>query len=169
LYAVLLKWLTGDSCKESNNMHGKPDRISEAENRVEPKKAESEAAMERLSMLTGLDITRGLAILPGNTEKFLKLLHRFVETTLDEMMQLEASFAEADLVTAQSLAHNLKGSASLLGAHLLAAIGGRLENKLRTSRLKGKDCEDIHIEMELISQELITLATALRPLPIVQF
>lgn len=170
LYAVLLKWLSGESSKRSNKILGKPDRIPGTETRVEAEsqKAETLATMERLSMLTGLDITRGLAVLPGNTEKYLNLLHRFVETSLDEMEQLETSYAEGDWVTAQRMAHNLKGSASLLGAHLLATIGGRLENKLCTSGLEDKPCEAIHAEMELINHEIITLAAALPPLSVAQ-
>ncbi len=166
LYAVLLKWLPGDANSQSNKLPGTLEQRPAIKTAVAEQKGANETAMERLSLLKGLDITRGLAILPGNTEKYLKLLHRFVESNIDEMKQLEASFAKGDLVTAQRMAHNLKGTAGLLGAPLLVEVAGRLENKLRASRLEGKVCEDIHTEMEVINHEIITLAAALPPLPV---
>jgi len=64
------------------------------------------------------------------------------------------------------LAHSIKGTSATLGADRLAALASDLENLLRASVKERIRADDIRVETEAISHELIALAAALPPQPI---
>ncbi|MCX7088409.1 MAG: response regulator, partial [Methylococcales bacterium] len=120
LYAALLKWLSVDLTVKSNENRDKntyntpvltpPDvAVESLPLLMSTQETTTEATLSRLADLAGFDVTRGLAVLPNNAEKYLNLLGRFVEAHANDMTLLENSLIDGDYVTAKRFAHTLKG------------------------------------------------------------
>ena len=163
LYDTVLRWLAGaehEALDESGATLASspgPDLPAAADQR--------NAALTRLAAAQGVCVARGVAALRGNTDKYLELLDRFVESHLDDMPQLADCLAAGDHAAAQRLAHNLKSVASTLGVDRLAALALNLESVLRASPVGGIDDDASRAEMDAISSELAALAAALPPRP----
>ncbi len=82
-----------------------------------------------LRAVAGLDVDTGLAALSGNAVKYLELLARFVESSLEALLALDAS----DAAAVQALAHGFKGTAATLGLVQISASAAKLEQQLRKS------------------------------------
>ena len=122
--------------------------------------ANTDAALARLLRVPGMNVTRGLAALLGNTDKYLDLLGRFVESSLEEMVQLRPE----DQAGAQRLAHNIKSTAGTLGVEQLSALAAALEARLRASAAQGVAALKLRHELQAINHELVSLLAAL-PVP----
>jgi HPt (histidine-containing phosphotransfer) domain-containing protein len=93
----------------------------------------------------------------GNARKYRDLLHRFVESSLEQMMQ----FKSDDQSAVRRLAHTFKGTAATLGLDQLARLAAVLEQSLREHETQGLPDHELQEAMQGISQELISLAAAL--------
>ncbi len=80
--------------------------------------------------LPGIDMQRGLKLLGGNRELYLKLLKSFAEGHQGDLGRLEAALAADERPDALRIAHTLKGSAGNLGAMALSQAAGSLERAL---------------------------------------
>ena len=180
LYAALLKWLPVATGKQTEEFDRKGKMRTHLVGEVLPEKgaeltvaqSEHEARIEniltRLATLPGIDVPHGLSTLRGNSDKYLALLERFVESHTDDMAKLAASLTNGDRTTALRLAHTLKGTGATLGADHLAAIAGHLESVLSADQKAPTatiHLDDIRSDMESISLELSLLSTALSARP----
>ena len=172
LYAALLKWLpvglTAKSNKSSDKNTASTVALPTPEAAVESlpllirtPKTTTEATLSRLASLPGFDVTRGLAIMPNNAEKYLNLLDRFVEAHANDMTLLENSLIDGDYVTAKRFAHTLKGTGAMLGANHLAEMATQLDNRFRMSAADSIHIDDIRPEMEAVNLAFITLTNTL--------
>ncbi|TXT20196.1 MAG: Multi-sensor hybrid histidine kinase, partial [bacterium] len=119
LYATLLRWLPA---------RGKDAIATPAPAPMEPADTALPAPLVKVS---GLDTRRGLAVLRGNTHKYLELLRQFVELHRDDMGRLSDCLAQNDLPGARRIVHALKGVATTLGARAVAEAARELETTLR--------------------------------------
>ena len=162
LYATLLKWLPARAA-------GAPGETAASETAIAAPapgpQAPDEETMTRLAGIPGVDRVRGLAMLRGNTAKYLELLGRFAALHADDMARLEASLAADDRATALRLAHTLKGTGATLGLDHLSALAAALEGRLRAAGDRGLSGDDIRTELDAIGLEVRTLGEALSTRP----
>jgi PAS domain S-box-containing protein len=124
------------------------------------------AALRRLAAEPGINLTRGLSSLRGNSGKYLELLERFVDAHGDDMTRLNTSLTAGDNDAAQHLAHTLRGTGATLGADQLAAAATVLESLLR-ERATGQPGTDqfdpgpLHAASAAVGDALAALAAAL--------
>jgi len=161
LYSTLLKWLSVAAIDAlSQTDHSK--KIAFVKDAVpQPEKSNAEEQLLRLSRVPGLNVSRGLAALRGNTVKYLDLLGRFVTAHADDMTRLAASLESGDQATATRIAHTLKGTAATLGADSLAQIAGKLEAILRGQQDTPLKHADTCAEIDAFNREMMALAAAL--------
>ena len=80
--------------------------------------------VELPSHLEGIDLKRGLALVPGGKGKYLQMLHSFLANYGDAAQKLEVLCARKELSTAERLAHSVKSVAATVGAvHTLRVCG----------------------------------------------
>jgi two-component system sensor histidine kinase/response regulator len=77
-----------------------------------------------------LDVDRGLSLSNHNTRLYVSLLGKFVQSQEQAVHQVRAALAQADVPSAERVAHTLKGVAASLGAQALSAAGAALEQAL---------------------------------------
>jgi PAS domain S-box-containing protein len=170
LYRALLKWLaTARANAPAEEMPG--DSLTVAGPDATAVRAAmsvtdmtTEAVLELLAGVHGLNSARGLAALRGNVEKYLKLLGHFFSLHADDMKHLTANLAVDDQHSAHRLLHTLRGTGATLGADKLAAMVGNLENHLQKEPQGRIRFDAIRSEIDAISSELDRLVTALSPL-----
>jgi len=147
LFATLLQWLPAREAIAAP--------IAPASGVAAP----ASAALARFATLPGLDPARGLALLRGQADKYLRLLRLFAVSHAGDMAQLREHLAASQFDAARHLAHSLKGVAATLGAHQLADQMARLEAAVKQP---GSDCEGL---IDNIESGLSTLAAAILALP----
>jgi len=157
LYTTLLKWLPAGSAE----VPPPPATGQAVAARDLPEGVGTAAPLAILGHVSGLDVARGMAAVRGNSERYLDLLHSFVEVHAGDMAQLIECLAEGDKDTARRLAHSVKGAAATLGADRLAEEALRLETKLRQDASVRSD--DIRAEIEAVNNEFAALNAALPP------
>jgi len=162
LYAALLRWLPErmQAAPAAPIKQAAPGPSIVANASAE---ANATAALQQLAELLGLDVTRGLAALRGNSIKYLDLLRQFVAGHADDMTPLAVLLAADDRAAARHLAHTLKGVSATLGAGRIADPARRLEEAFRTAPQTPLDHAAIETDMETIRGELSRLAAALPP------
>jgi len=85
---------------------------------------------ERLSATPGVEPARGLALLRGNRDKYLRLVRMLAADHRDDPRRIEAALAAGDRVEARAIAHDLKGAAGTLGAVALSLAAAGLNERL---------------------------------------
>jgi PAS domain S-box-containing protein len=164
LYAALLKWLPQDTADRADASLSRPEPAvaggPDKKNTTTTPRANTRSAMANLALVAGLDVTRGLALLRGNSSKYLDLLRHFVELHADDMALLAASLADGDHAAALRLVHTLKGASATLGADSLAALTVHLEGLLRAQPAAKPADREIRIAMDAVELELGSLAAA---------
>ena len=157
LYETVLRWLPRAGREAGTELAATGPHL--------PPAPASSAALRRLADGLGINVARGVAVLSGNTDKYLELLDRFVESHVDDMQRLDRHLAAGDHAAAQRLAHDLKSVASTLGVDRLAAMASNLESALRSGLPARLVTDDWRAEMNAISGELTALAATLPPRP----
>ncbi|WP_426113754.1 Hpt domain-containing protein [Massilia sp. PWRC2] len=79
-----------------------------------------------------LDSAEATARVLGDGALYLRMLRRFQHDHPAGASPVRAALASADSALAHRLAHTLKGSAGMIGAHRLHGCAARLEQRLRT-------------------------------------
>ncbi len=173
LYATLLKWLEARAARPDSPSGDAPAASGDAPATAGDAPAAldtaphvpEDALLERLSWVSGLNASRGLAALRGNAGKYLALLRDFVESHSDDMTLLAESLSAGDPAKARRLAHTLKGTAATLGIEDLARYAANLDRALR-AEFEGKLRPDaLHTDIEAIRQQFAALAAALPQAP----
>ena len=78
----------------------------------------------------GLDTASGLMRVAGNRKLYLKLLRQFVDQQGQAPARITDALASSDHATAERLAHTVKGVAGNLGAGVVQAAAGALEQAI---------------------------------------
>ncbi len=169
LYATLLKWLSIGTARKADGKFEAAEKIAHATDvaPISAVNATAETALMQLALEPGLDVSRGLASLRGNTVKYLDILGRFIDAHADDMIKLEISLDNGDQVGAQRIAHSIKGTAATLGADHLSAMAGHLEDKLRKQQIIPPRSDDVRVEMDNISHAFMALVSAMPLMPVV--
>lgn len=84
-----------------------------------------------------LDTVEAISRVLGNGALYLRMLRRFRDDHPPGKMAIRAALDSADLGLAHRLAHTLKGTAGMIGAHLLHDSASTLEHTLRTTGAVG--------------------------------
>ncbi|WP_367847870.1 response regulator [Rhodoferax sp. WC2427] len=90
----------------------------------------TEAAMEGLRRIPGLDVAQGLRRIMGKQPLYLDMLRKFAAGQARAVADLLHSLDRNDLASAERTAHTLKGVAGNIGASLLQASAAQLERAI---------------------------------------
>jgi len=123
LYATLLKWLPAAAPDAGG---GAPDGSAAG-----PAAPDAAGQIEKLALLPGFDIARGLRSVRGKRSLYLSLLLQLVEGHREEPARILGLFAAGSRAEARRLAHGLKGAAATLGLTAIARSATRLDALLR--------------------------------------
>ncbi|MBU1365813.1 MAG: response regulator [Gammaproteobacteria bacterium] len=140
MYATLLKWLpTTESgqTEESASLIANTD--VEAMQRAD--------VLARLAIVPGIDVNRGLTMLRGNGEKYLKLLRLFYGGQRDTMIRVSQLLGERELVAAQQLVHALKGVSGTLGLKEIQDSTTELDALLRQADFDADQAQSLISEI----------------------
>lgn len=128
LYAKLHYWLSDGAERqavESAVSATEPVRLPRGDSPADLRQA--------LAALPGLDLNRGLRVLSGQLATYGKLLRMFVDAQNDILPELEAHLDAHDSSAAQTLVHQMKGSAGNLAVKSIYQMAVALEALLRQS------------------------------------
>ncbi|EGV28609.1 signal transduction histidine kinase with CheB and CheR activity [Thiorhodococcus drewsii AZ1] len=125
LYAALLLWLSREP---------KAEPCQPVEPSSAPSAQLAASGLDRLAMLPGFDLNRGLAMMSGKTAKYVALIRRFVLNYGETPERLTTYLHTSDREAAHHLVHDLKGAAGTLGATALAEAASRLDTMLRDAQ-----------------------------------
>jgi two-component system sensor histidine kinase/response regulator len=92
----------------------------------------------------GIDTQTALKRTGGNRQRYVSLLRRFADSQVGAVGEIRAALKAQDSVTAQRIAHSLKGAAANLGANALATAAGSAEVAIKTQ----SEVEPALVEME---------------------
>ena len=98
---------------------------------VEPQQSQGKVPEpNEIPSVKGLDTKDGLARVAGNRKLYMKLLHQFVSQQGSANSLIADALAKNDRVSAERLAHTVKGVAGNLGARELQQVAGTLEKAI---------------------------------------
>jgi CheY-like chemotaxis protein/HPt (histidine-containing phosphotransfer) domain-containing protein len=115
------------------------------------------------SAFSALDMADALRRVEGDSELLEEISRIFTEECQKTMAGLRRALEEPDLGLVERLAHTLKGSASNVGARILAHTTAELEAMARAGNLQGAraqfktvedDVSELLVEMEKISRKV---------------
>jgi CheY-like chemotaxis protein len=86
-----------------------------------------------LAAFDGLDTTRGIAVLRGNADLYLRLLRQLAKGHRDDAQDLRKELAAGRIDAARQRAHSLKGAAGSLAATRIQAAAEAIEHALRNA------------------------------------
>ncbi|WP_200328309.1 CHASE domain-containing protein [Thiocystis violacea] len=158
LYAALLRWLPrtpGTPLESLAEMRDAPVETATAPS------ASAASALDRLAGLSGLNVSRGLAALNGNSDKYLALLRRFITSSREQPAEISAHLHAGEQEPARRIAHSIKGVAGTLGISAMAQAATRLDSLLRQT--EPPDPALITPVIDEMEQMLGVLSAALEP------
>jgi HPt (histidine-containing phosphotransfer) domain-containing protein len=83
------------------------------------------------SSLAGIDLSEGLRLVGGNRKLYRKLLVEFFQDHCDDVHAIRKALDQDDLVTAQRIAHTIKGVSGSIGAGDLHRDAASLDSALK--------------------------------------
>jgi HPt (histidine-containing phosphotransfer) domain-containing protein len=119
LYALLLRWIPARSAAQA----------VEAAHPVRQPASQAGGHSEWLAM-GGLDWADGLARVGGNEQVYQQILSRFWHGHQQTVADLRLALEQGDRMVARRLVHGVCGVAANLGAKLLSATAGELEQAI---------------------------------------
>lgn len=146
LYGTLLRWLPNTALNSQSHPHEKTQAVLPPE----------------LVACPGLDSEKGLKLLNGNVEIYLRLLRNFIGSHNDDMASLRAARSQQDREKAKLIAHTLKGSAGNLGLTAVHALATDLELTIKQHG-DAVQIEDLTNRLEKELQSLKTSSLAISP------
>ena len=111
--------------------------------------------------IEGLDVRTGLSYVMGSGALYLSLLRKFVPGQRDTVAKIRAALDDGDPVTAERLAHTLKGVAGTIGAGALQALAAEADRRLKA----GEARVTIDAALDRLEPALLRLCEALARLP----
>jgi two-component system, sensor histidine kinase and response regulator len=124
LFGKLLKWVKPRYIEEIQETTRMPSIEVEKE---EPKLAKQ----EYLPDIPGLDTRLGLKRVMGNKTFYLDMLKKHIDNQKQISAQIRLSLDSGDYVTAERLAHTVKGVSGNIGASKLQELAAALEKAIR--------------------------------------
>jgi signal transduction histidine kinase/CheY-like chemotaxis protein len=116
LFTALLKWITPGK-------RDLPESFS--------KQREQSVDEPTIPPINGLDIGNGLSRIGGNEELYRSLLVKFTRDFSKSRDEIQKSLQDEDMVTAERMAHTVKGAAGNLGAKDLQEKATELDEALK--------------------------------------
>ena len=136
LYAMLQRWL-------------KPSTPSDVLQRQSMEQASFENSDDFLPSIEGLDVTRGIKLMRGNSKRYAHILHRFIESQSGVVQQIRQALLDNKCQEAERVAHSLKGLAGQIAAESLAKKAEILERVIHMASPEA-DLERLLIELQLV-------------------
>ncbi len=152
LYATLLKHLPATTASSRAIAapqlapHGSVDEIA------------VQALRTQLAAIDSVPLERTIRLLGGNTARFVRMLHGFIERHAPESAQIPALLAAAKPEEARQLIHGMKGAAGSLGLVGLQAAATELDAALRRQDANGSELDRL---CQTLSTQMNTVRTAL--------
>ncbi len=141
LYRTLLKWLTSTDVT-ANATDDSPKPMA-----GEPGHASRRPLDERLALLPGYSLSRGLACIGGDVNRLVKVLKTFIATYRDGDAALLEAANQGDLAGVRTMAHAIRGACATVGAMAISELAEALEQEAAFS-------ERDHESIKLMSQQL---------------
>ncbi|WP_412478154.1 response regulator [Azonexus sp. IMCC34839] len=129
LYATLLRWLKTPSADQSKS--ATPQMECPAS---EPDATDADIRRQ-LEAIPGLSPENGLENVRNRLPSYLRILSIFIESHLNDPLQIQGFLDAGNLVEAEHKAHALKGAAANLGAMEIAALATDIDNALKNQHL----------------------------------
>ena len=117
--------------------------------------------LSALRRVQGLDVEQGLRLSNHNAALYLGMLEKFVKSQEQALHHTQQALQQADGLTAERLAHTLKGLAASMGAEPLRVLAAELEQALH----RGADAEQLARLIAPAQTQLDGLVGALRAVP----
>ncbi|MEI6557537.1 MAG: PAS domain S-box protein [Rhodospirillaceae bacterium] len=156
LYGALAQWLSvGEaSLPDGGGPEGPADdgQITE------------EVVVRALSRVPGIDTNYGLAMLRGQTDKYLALLRRFLVSHGDVGTRLGTYLTGRDIAAARRSMHALKGAASTMGLTAITDLAVQLETLLKDEGAPAGQDAVIRSRTADLETAVQALAAALPPI-----
>lgn len=146
LYASVLKWLPAAA------------PVAAMPEARETATANDSGILQRLALLPGLDISRGLKNVGGKIDTYLHVLGLFANNHEQDSARLGDLLDAGDYTEAHSLAHALKGSAGTLGAIRVQEAADVLADAIRRQAAR----EQINNNYAALKAELPVLIKGIR-------
>lgn len=168
LYATLAKWLplthsAGLDTRVHDTSQARADTSkSSVDPLIPPQACSVLKLLGRLESIPGLDISRGMANLADQPDKYLELLTRFVAVHRTDMRIVDEKWTAGQCDAARILTHNIRGGAGMLGADQIGILCGRLSDTLRETPNGQPLDPEILSNMQVISDEFEILWAALQ-------
>jgi PAS domain S-box-containing protein len=130
LYAALLKWLPAAVATRAAVVPVGAGAPPAPASEVPPANVVPDA-MQRLAGIPGLDVQRGLTLVRGKRELYLRVLRLFADTHGQAGTRLMDALDANDRPALKAQLHSLKGAAGTIGATAIAAMAADLEVQMR--------------------------------------
>ena len=116
-----------------------------------------ENLLAMLKPIYGLDVPGGLRLARGSEKLYRSLIRKFVSGQRDFDAALDAALAAGDWVTAERLAHTLKGVSGQIGAQTIRALATILEKSIHE-----REAPEVYRELrQQIAESLADLVAAI--------
>ncbi len=120
-----------------------------------------QSLLSALRNVEGLDVEQGLRLSNHNAALYLSMLEKFVQSQEQALQHTQQALQQADGLTAERLAHTLKGLAASMGAEPLRMLAAELEQALHS----GAHPEQLARLIAPAQTQLDGLVGALRAVP----
>ena len=159
LWHALLQWMPRRSATSPLNAAASTATTSHRSTTLD---AAGEDPLSALTAVTGLDAHKGLQRSMGRPGLYLSLLRKFVEGQGDFERQLGLALSSGDRISAERLAHTLKGAAGQVGAHQVQLAAEALESALHSPDTAAEAVRDrTAATLNALTPLIATLQTAL--------
>ena len=113
--------------------------------------AETAGVSDALPDLQGVKVAASVRRIGGNVALYYSLLDKFRTNQVHVVSEIREALASGDAVTAERLAHTLKGITGTLGAESLQKQSGQLENDIKNGLLSNIESQMTDIDREVAS------------------
>jgi CheY-like chemotaxis protein len=127
---------------------------------------EQDAVFDFPASLTGIDIESGLNRVNGNRRLYKNLLLDFAKKYAAATEEIRKMITEGDIVTAERLAHTIKGIAGNISANSIQAAASEVEKGIKTKNIEAYDqlLSDLDQAMQPVLAAIKVLAREEKPL-----
>jgi len=154
LFGALLKWIAPARLAGRVQGHASPAAAAPAAPAATVAATAAATAPEALPATPGIDWQMALASVDGQQARLQRRVRGFVEEYRNMPQTARNAIASGQSELLQSLAHNLKSSATYVGATTLATLAHQLEQALRD----GQQAPISRLTLELLAQLELVLA-----------
>lgn len=142
---------------ETSNLQTGPTLSGGASGVVAGAFAASDAQVT-LPEYAGLNVEYGLATLSGKRGRYRELLQHLYRYHVGDPQRIRAHLARGEVADGRRLAHSLKGSAAMLGAHEISHAALAVEKALATDPLP----DDLEARIDVLAVALANLGDGLQ-------